>query len=189
MSKQTIKKLIIVVAIVLTIIILFGVLKIQNIILKQIYKTEYSEYVYKYSEENGLDPFLTFAIIKAESNFNKNVVSTSGAIGLMQLMENTAVEAGDKIGEEVSVKEALYNPERNIMIGTSYFSDLLDRYNNNYLLALAAYNAGIGNVNSWIEKGIIKEDGSDIENIPYKETNNYVRKIVRDYKIYSDLYK
>lgn len=189
MSKQSIKKLIIIVAIVLTIIILFGVIKVQNIILKQIYKTEYSEYVYKYSEENGLDPFLTFAIIKAESNFNKNVVSTSGAVGLMQLMENTAVEAGDKIGEEVSVKEALYNPERNIMIGTSYFAELLDRYNDNYLLALAAYNAGIGNVDNWIEEGIIKEDGSDIENIPYKETNNYVRKVVRDYKIYKDLYK
>ena len=107
----------------------------------------------------------------------------------MQLMENTAVEAGDKIGEEVSVKEALYNPERNIMIGTSYFAELLDRYNDNYLLALAAYNAGIGNVDNWIEEGIIKEDGSDIENIPYKETNNYVRKVVRDYKIYKDLYK
>lgn len=189
MSKQLIKKLIIVVGIVLTVIILFGVIKVQNIILKQIYKTDYSEYVYKYSEENGIDPLLTFAIIKAESNFNRNVISTSGAIGLMQLMESTAEEEGAKIGEEVSVKEALYNPERNIMIGTSYFANLLERYEDNYLLALAAYNAGIGNVDSWIEEGIIKEDGSDIENIPYKETNNYVRKIVRDYKIYQDLYE
>jgi len=189
LSKQSLKRLIIIVTVVLTIIILFGVIKVQDIILKQIYKTEYSEYVYKYSEKNGLDPFLTFAIIKAESNFNKNVESISGAIGLMQLMESTAQEAGDKIGEEVSVKEALYNPERNIMIGTSYFAELIDRYEDNYLLALAAYNAGIGNVDSWIEEGIIKKDGSDIENIPYKETNNYVRKIVRDYKIYQQLYK
>ena len=56
-------------------------------------------------------------------------------------------------------------------------------------LALAAYNAGIGNVNKWIEDGIIKEDGSNIENIPYKETNNYVRGILRDYAIYRNLYK
>ena len=57
------------------------------------------------------------------------------------------------------------------------------------LLALAAYNAGMGNVNTWIETGVIKKDGTDIENIPFKETNNYVRKIVRDYQIYLNLYK
>ena len=55
-------------------------------------------------------------------------------------------------------------------------------------IALAAYNAGIGTVDNWLEKEIIKKDGSDIENIPYKETNNYVRKILRDYKIYEKLY-
>ena len=55
-------------------------------------------------------------------------------------------------------------------------------------LALAAYNAGSGNVDSWIKDGILKEDGSDIENIPYKETNNYVRKILRDYEFYNNLY-
>ena len=59
----------------------------------------------------------------------------------------------------------------------------------NQEVALAAYNAGTGTVDSWIEKGIIRKDGTDIEKIPYKETNQYVRKIVRDYKIYEDLYK
>ena len=65
---------------------------------------------------------------------------------------------------------------------------LLARYDNNIAIALAAYNAGIGTVDEWIEKGIINKNGSDIENIPYKETNNYVRKILRDYKIYKELY-
>ena len=55
-------------------------------------------------------------------------------------------------------------------------------------LALAAYNAGSGNVDKWIDSGTLKSDGSDIENIPYKETNMYVRKILRDYKIYKELY-
>ena len=63
---------------------------------------------------------------------------------------------------------------------------LLQKYEN-IELAVTAYNAGIGTVDNWIEKGIIKSDGSDIENIPYKETNNYVRKILRDYKIYRNL--
>ena len=56
------------------------------------------------------------------------------------------------------------------------------------MLAIAAYNAGIGNVKKWINDGIINEDGSNLENIPYKETNNYVRKVLRDKKIYKNLY-
>lgn len=186
MKKKT-KILIIVLLIIF--IILFGILKIQNFILKKIYKTDYSEYVYKYSEENNIDPLLTFAIIRAESNFNRNIKSRSGAIGLMQLMESTALEEAEEVNEEIVVTESLYNPEINIKIGTKYYSKLIKKYNNNMLLALAAYNAGIGNVDSWIKQGIIKEDGTDIENIPFKETNNYVRKIVRDYKIYQKLYK
>lgn len=186
MKKKT-KILIAVILIIL--IVLFGILKIQNFILKKIYKTDYSEYVYKYSEENNIDPLLTFAIIKAESNFNRNIKSKSGAIGLMQLIESTAIEQAEEVNEEIIVTESLYNPEINIKIGTKYYSKLIKKYNNNTLLALAAYNAGIGNVDNWIGQGIIKADGSDIENIPFKETNNYVRKIVRDYKIYQNLYK
>ncbi len=186
MKKKT--QILIVISLII-LIILFGILKIQNFILKKIYKTNYSEYVYKYSEENKIDPLLTFAIIKAESNFNRNIKSKSGAIGLMQLMESTALEEAEEVNQEIIVTESLYNPEINIKIGTKYYAKLIKKYNNNMLLALAAYNAGIGNVDKWIQEGIIKEDGSDIENIPFKETNNYVRKIVRDYKIYQSLYQ
>ncbi len=186
MKKKT--KILIILSIIISImILLFGILKIQNFILKKIYKTQYSEYVYKYSEQNNIDPLLTFAIIKAESNFNRNIKSKSGAIGLMQLMESTALEEAEEVNEEIVVTESLYNPEVNIKIGTKYYAKLMKKYDN-YLVALAAYNAGIGNVDNWIEQGIIKQDGSDIENIPFKETNNYVRKIVRDYKIYQELY-
>lgn len=183
------KRLIIIGVILFLIILIFVIFKPQEWFLKKIYKLEYSEYVYEYAEENEIDPFLIFAIIKAESNFNRNIESSSGAIGLMQLMESTAIEMANEIGEEVVVKEALYNPKTNIKIGTNYYSYLLEHYEGNMYLALAAYNAGMGNVDKWIKEGIIKEDGSDIENIPYKETNNYVRKIVRDYKIYQKIYK
>lgn len=182
------KRILMIMSIILCIfILLFGILKIQNYILKKIYKTEYSEYVYKYSEENDIDPLLTFSIIKAESNFKRHIKSSSGAIGLMQLMESTAIEEANELGEEIVVTEALYNPEMNIKLGTKYFAKLIKKYDN-YLIALAAYNAGIGNVDEWIKDGTIKDDGSDIENIPFKETNNYVRKIVRNYRIYKELY-
>ena len=75
------------------------------------------------------------------------------------------------------------------MLGTTYFAQLLKNYDGNINLSLAAYNAGIGNVTNWIENGIIQADGSDIENIPFKETNNYVRKILRDDRIYRKLYE
>ena len=60
---------------------------------------------------------------------------------------------------------------------------------NNESVALAAYNAGMGTVKEWINEGIIKDDGSNIENIPYNETNMYVRKILKDYQIYKQLYE
>ena len=169
--------------------ILFGVFRIQDMVLKMIYPQKYAELVNQYAEENDLDPLLVFAIIKAESNFDEDVVSNSGAVGLMQLMESTAQEMADDLAIEIPTKEALFDPELNIQIGTYYFAYLLGIYEGNIYLALTAYNAGIGNVNTWIEEGTIREDGSDIENIPYKETNNYVRKIVRDYRIYQDLYE
>ena len=169
--------------------ILFGVFKVQDSVLKLIYPQKYEKLVNQYAKENELDPLLVFAIIKAESNFKEDVVSNSGAIGLMQLMESTAQEVADDLGIQITEKEDLFNPEINIQIATYYFAYLLEVYEQNCYLALTAYNAGIGNVNTWIEEGIIQKDGSDIENIPYKETNNYVRKIVRDYRIYQDLYE
>lgn len=139
-------------------VLLFGIIKIQNIVLKQIYPLKYTQEVKKYSEEYGLDELLVYAIMKAESNFEPNITSGSGACGLMQLMESTAKEMADKIGYDFGVKEALYNPEVNIMLGTKYFSELLKQYDDNIYLALTAYNAGIGNVAKWIENGTIRKD-------------------------------
>lgn len=162
----------------------------KNKILKLFYPQTYNEIVSTYSEKYNVDKNLIFAIIKAESNFDENAISNKDAIGLMQIMEETAKDIAIKNSiqlDEKNIKQELLKVDNNINIGTKYINTLLERYDNTEL-ALAAYNAGIGNVDNWIEKGIIKKDGSDIENIPYKETNNYVRKILRDYKIYKELY-
>ena len=154
------------------------------------YPKTYQEVVKVYQEKYEVEENLIFAVIKAESDFNKEAISSHNAIGLMQLMEETAKDVARKNdipldGEKV--REELLEVDKNIQIGTCYLSTLMQKYKNKEV-ALAAYNAGIGTVDGWIEKGIIQEDGSDIENIPYKETNNYVRKILRDYKIYENLY-
>lgn len=182
------KCLMILIVLVLLCLLIFRVIKVQDAVLKVLYPIKYEEYVYQYATEYEVDPLLIFAIIKAESNFNPNVVSSSNAMGLMQLMDATAAELARKLQIDFVSKSSLYDPELNIRLGTKYFSDLRKEYNGNTTLALTAYNAGIGNVKRWMEQGIIKQDGSDVENIPFKETNSYVRKIIRDYKIYQDLY-
>lgn len=186
---KTIYKIIAVIAIlVIVVIIIAKVFNIEQIILQNIYPKKYEEYVEKYAEKNNIDPLLIFSIIKAESNFKENAESSSGAVGLMQLMEETAKEIAESMDEPILEKEDLKEAETNIKIGIKYYSILQKNYDGNMLLALTAYNAGIGNVNTWIKNGIIKSDGSDIENIPYKETNMYVRKIIRNYKMYNKIY-
>ena len=166
------------------VIIIIELFKLTQYVYKQIYPKAYSQYVERYSLENDLDPLLIYAIIKAESNFNTDAVSKSNALGLMQILETTAREVCEKEFNGEFDKNELFNAEYNIKIGTRYFSKLLNKYNDNIGISLAAYNAGTGKVDSWIEDGIIEQDGSNLENIPYKETNNYVRKILRYYDIY-----
>jgi soluble lytic murein transglycosylase len=181
------KILIVLILVILILLSLFKIFKVQDILAKKIYPNKYEKYVENYSKQYNVEKNLVFAIIKAESNFNENAISNRGATGLMQLMPATANEVAQSINIDCN-EENLSDPNININLGIKYISTLIEKYGNKEV-ALAAYNAGTGNIDSWIEKGIIKKDGTDIENIPYKETNNYVRKILRDYIIYQKLYQ
>ncbi len=185
--KKITKFLIILIIFLLTYFILFKILEVDKMVMKKIYPLKYSEYVEKYAEEYKIDKYMVYAIIKAESNFDSNAKSSRNAIGLMQIIESTAIETATKMELQVTEKD-LFNPELNIRIGLKYFKSLLEKYDDNYNLAIIAYNAGIGNVDEWIKKGIINTECSNLENVPFKETNNYVRKILRDYEIYKELY-
>ena len=169
------------------IIVLLGFIKyfdIDKYFARKLYPKTYSEYVEMASKEYDVDEYIIFAIIKNESNFKNTVSSNKGAQGLMQLMESTALEVAQNMGlSDIDLSD----PKTNIEIGTKYYSYLYQKYNNTGL-ALAAYNAGSGNVEKWIQAGNLKSDGSDIENIPYKETNMYVRKVLQTKKIYEYIY-
>ena len=183
------KKLLILVGFILIIVVFLGIFKEK--IQKIIYPKKYYEIVSTYSKEYGVEENLIFAIIKAESDFNEEAVSHKKAIGLMQIMEETAIDVAKQIDiplDKSNIRQQIGEVQNNIKIGIKYISSLLEKYKNKEV-ALAAYNAGIGTVNDWIEEGIINKDGSDIEKVPYKETNQYVRKILRNYKIYEELYK
>ena len=182
-------KILIVGIIVLMIIVFLVVFKDK--ILKIIYPKTYKEIVSVYADKYNVDENIIFSVIKAESNFENNAVSHKDALGLMQIMEETAKDVATKYDINIDLNNAeqeILNVQNNINIGTKYLSVLIEKYQN-IELAVAAYNAGTGTVDNWIEKCIIKKDGSDIENIPYKETNNYVRKILRNYNVYKELYK
>ena len=183
------KKFIIIICTCILIVFVFAFFCRDNFF-KILYPKTYKDVVSLYEEKYQVEENLIFALIKAESNFDKDAISHRSAIGLMQLMEDTAKDVARTNAIDIefeNMKEELCDVDKNVQIGTCYLSTLMERYGNKEV-ALAAYNAGIGTVDGWIEKGIIKKDGTDIENIPYKETNNYVRKILRDYKIYEDLY-
>ena len=180
------KKTIILMIIILTIaFVIINSTNINSLIINKLYPKKYSYEVEKYAKEYNVDENLIYAVIKAESNFDENAISRKNAKGLMQLMYDTATEIAKTINLEIDEKKIL-EPDNNINIGTKYLSILISKYQN-IEVALAAYNAGSGNVDSWIANGTIKADGSDIESVPFKETNNYVRKILRDYKIYKKL--
>ena len=177
-AKKLLSTLIIIILIILVVIC------INKLMIKTLYKKEYSEYVSKYSQKYDVDENLIYALIKAESNFEEDAISNKNAQGLMQLMPSTAEDIAKKNRIELT-EDNILEPEININLGTKYISTLLEKYEC-IEIALAAYNAGSGNVDKWIDNGTIQPDGSDIENIPFKETNMYVRKIMRDYKIYSE---
>ena len=188
MIKSKYKIIIGTVILVLIVAILFVLFKDK--LLKILYPKTYSDIISVYAEEYDVEENLIYAVIKAESNFDSRAVSNKDAIGLMQIVEDTAIDVAKKNNIDIdteNIEEEILDVDNNINIGTKYLSTLLTQYGN-IEVALAAYNAGIGTVNNWIEKQIIQADGSDIENIPYKETNNYVRKILRDYRIYNQLY-
>lgn len=125
MPKQLRKIFVGLVLLIVIAVILIKVVNIQDIIMKKMYPKEYSEYVYTYAEENDLDPLLIFAVIKAESNFDSEVISHSNAMGLMQILERTAREVVINEIEEEFSKDMLFNPEENIKIGTKYFSRII----------------------------------------------------------------
>ncbi len=132
-------------------------------------------------------PQLAFAIIREESRFHTRAVSRAGALGLMQLLPETGRRIADEIGYSVD-DESLLQPEINIELGVRYASRLLRRCNGNYHMMLAAYNAGMGNARRWFGKAGHARIRDQVDHIDFKETRNYVRRIVETSRKYSMLY-
>ena len=160
-------------------------------IVKLAYPTKYSEYVFTYSLQYNLDPFLVFAIIKAESGFNPKAVSRKNAKGLMQISDKTGFWAAKELKIEEFTADRLFDPETNIRIGCWYLNKLSKEKNfrGNLDLIIAAYNGGSGNVRDWLSNPEYSETGTSLKKIPFAETEVFLRKVKKYYNIYKKLYK
>ncbi|MFA6860493.1 MAG: lytic transglycosylase domain-containing protein [Clostridia bacterium] len=128
------------------------------------------------AEEFNLSKALVAAVCFTESSFRVSVVSSSGAIGLMQLMPTTAVWIADKIGMNGFLVSSLTTPEINIYLGCAYLNYLQKRFSNENTV-LCAYNAGEGTVSTWLLNSEYSCDGETLKKIPYTETERYVQKV------------
>jgi|GEM_PF-1650553 len=136
----------------------------------------YDDIVQNAAIAHGVSPALIHAVIQAESGYDKNAVSKAGAVGLMQIMPRTGRYIADLMGLEFNI-DMLVDPYYNINMGTFYLSRLMQRFELNN--AIAAYNAGEGNVSKWIAQGL--------ETIPFPETRTYVRRVLLYKRIYMGL--
>lgn len=146
------------------------------------YPLHYYDFVEKIKGNNN--PIILESIIKEESHFNPFATSYVGASGLMQLMPATYSE----IVKNNNISGDIFNPNSNITAGSKYYSNLKRSLGGKDLYALSAYNGGIGSVSGWMSKLEYNDTDEFVEQIPYFETKNYVKKVLRTYWVYGNIY-
>ena len=154
---------------------------------KAVYPLKYERLIRSHSSEYDLDPYLIMGIISAESQFEADAISHKDAMGLMQIKEETAKWCIDHFELDADIRD-IYEPDTNIMIGCAYIDYLTDMFEGKTDVAIAAYNAGQGNVKKWLSDNRYSDDGKTLKNIPFDETEKYVKKVRNREKIYRDLY-
>lgn len=146
------------------------------------YPLRHSDIIDRYCAEYELDRYLVMGIIKAESNYIYDAHS-GVARGLMQITDDTAKWIATKLNMEI-LGDDIENPEINIRMGCYYIDYLIDMYDDTDV-ALAAYNGGMGNVNKWLKDSNYSSDGKTLDDIPFAETKEYVKRVNKYRDIYS----
>lgn len=153
-----------------------------------LYPRAFSDSVERHSRTANVDPFLVFALMKQESMFDRQAVSPASAYGLMQLLLTTARRVDRGAGGRSLEREDLYDPDTNIELGTAYLGDLAARYRNDTVLMLAGYNAGEKAADGWNNRFGALDVDEFVERITYRETREYVKKVLSNRRNYSRLY-
>jgi len=153
------------------------------------YPLIYEDSIARYSTEFGVDFHLVASIINVESKYDRNAISRKNARGLMQIGQQTGQWASEVLEIEDYDEESLFEPDTNIRIGAWYINILMAEFDDNLDLVLASYNAGSGNVSKWLCQSEYSRDGKSLDNIPFKETEDYLRKVKSNYRVYSRIYR
>lgn len=153
------------------------------------YPQKYRNLVERYAKENQIDPLILYSVIRTESGFDPQAVSNVEARGLMQITEETFDWIKSKIAPDESLTfEDLFDPETNIRFGSYYFSQCLQRYDNDLATAAAAYHSGWGTVDGLLEKAEYSADGTVLHTFPYTQMKRYVYKITQAFQKYQEIY-
>lgn len=153
-----------------------------------LYPVAYWPTVREISKHNMLDPLLLLSVMREESRFDPRARSVAGALGLMQIMPHTARTLNKRLNLDISDDTSIYDVKTNITIGGYYLNSLLKEFGS-LPVALAAYNAGHDKVREWIKEGNYRSFDEFIEDIPYDETRNYVKRVLLTYATYMNLWK
>ncbi|MGQ9610233.1 MAG: lytic transglycosylase domain-containing protein, partial [bacterium] len=173
-------------------------------VIYRMYPSAYKEHIFQYSKMNNVDPYLVSAVILEESKYNINAKSSSGALGLMQIIPSTGKDIANKINIKNFKDEMLYDPETNIKMGTWYLRWLMDTFNEHLkkknsgtnsensdhfkVLILGAYNGGLTRIRNWIDEYGIDDIDLFVETIPLTEPKRYIKKVLDSYEAYKSLY-
>lgn len=154
-------------------------------IFKSVFPLNYEEYIKQSSARYGLDPYLVAAVIKTESDWNAQAVSNKGAQGLMQLMPETAQDMASKglVNSNSYSSDNLSDPATNIEFGCAYLAYLLKYFNGSTDRAIAAYNAGMANVETWAQQNTVLHNA-----ITFPETQAYLIRVNAAQARYRELY-
>ncbi len=152
------------------------------------YPGGYFQVIHGLAASQRLDGYLITAVIREESSYNPSAVSSAGALGLMQVMPQTGQKIASELGFPGFTRERLFEPCYNIRLGSWYLRQLSEKFRNNLVLVVAAYNAGPEAVSKWVQQGKDKDQDEFVESIPYTETRNYVKKVLRSYGEYRRIY-
>lgn len=182
-NKSLIPLIALLLVLTLAIVSYFGYLSVS----KTLYPLKFEEFVENYTEEYNLEKSFIYAVIKNESDFNPNAVSSADARGLMQLLPESFEWLQTKTGEKHS-EDMLFEPEISIKYGCLLYRMLIDMFGSKET-AVAAYHAGLGNVAKWLKNEEYSDDGIHLKKIPFATTEAYVKKVMKTEKIYNKLYK
>ena len=167
----------------------YFVTKYRHDLLYAQYPLRYKEEIVRYSGEYGLEPWHLAAVVRCESSFNPSAESNAGARGLMQIMPETGKWLAGEFGEgESYTDDAIFDVDTNLKYGCWYLRFLKEKFSGDLRTVTAAYHAGQGQVQSWVNSALYSDDGLTVERIPFDSTATYVERVETAYEHYRDMY-